>query len=95
MSTLNLRLNKDAFSFAEEQLNKDNFLKSKKIWEQEQPTPAQEDSFLTTHSWHGYRLWFLALNCDESQGTKAYYTCAQGNFEKICYSALVAAKKMR
>lgn len=93
MAILNLRLNKDAFAFAQEQIKQGKFTKNKKTWEKEQPTAAQEDQFLTTHAWHDYGLWFLAINCEESQGTKAYYTFPIGNFQAICYSGLTAAQK--
>ena len=92
MATLNLRLNKDAFAFAQELIKQGKFTKNKKIWEKEKPTEAQEDQFLTTHAWHNYGLWFLAINCEESQGTKAYYTFPLGNFQTIYYSALLAAQ---
>jgi len=92
MSTPNLRLNKDAIIFAQEQIKQNNYSSAKKTWEKEKPTPEQEEAFLAHHAWHNYGLWFLAINCEESQGTKTYYEFPLGNFEKICYSALVAAK---
>ncbi len=92
MATPNLRLNKDAVIFAQEQISKGNYLNTKKTWEKEKPTAENEDGYLATHAWHNYGLWFLAINCEESQGTKAYYEFPLGNFDKIYYSALVAAK---
>ena len=89
---LNIRLNKDALAFAQELIKQGKFIKTKKKWEKEQPTQEQEDHFLTTHAWHEYGLWFLAINCEESQGTKGYYILPHGNFHVVCYSALTAAQ---
>ncbi len=93
MATPHLRLNKDAVSFAQDQINNGNYVHNKKTWEKEKPSPESEDAYLANHAWHNYGLWFLAINCEESQGTKAYYEFPLGNFEKIYYSALVAAKQ--
>lgn len=92
MTMLNLRLNKDAFAFAQEQINKGNYSITK-AWEKEKPTSEQESAFLAYNSWHNYSLWFLAINCEESQGTKAYYEFPLGDFKKISHAALVAVKK--
>ena len=52
-------------------------------WGDVQPSAADENTFLESHSWDDYALWHLALTDGASDETKARYAFVFGDFRRV------------
>jgi hypothetical protein len=51
-------------------------------WGRVQPTAADENDFLTRHSWADYSAWHLGLTEGATDETKARYAFVYGDFRR-------------
>lgn len=65
---------------------------AKRNWMEIQPSPAEGDEYIRTHSLKDFGLWHLAVNTDKDQNTKGYYEFPYGDFVSVCRSGVVAAE---
>lgn len=87
-----MKLNKDAFSKAEDLIKKHQYDKESD-WSEAQPSAADENDFLEEHNWAEYGRWFLAIDSDASEETKDRYNFPYGDFRRVHRDALIAAKQ--
>jgi hypothetical protein len=59
-------------------------------WGQVQPRAADQDAFLTSHSWEEYAEWHLGLTADARDETKARYAFVFGDFRRLHRSGIIA-----
>ena len=59
-------------------------------WGDVQPTAADENAYLDSHSWDEYAEWHLGLTEGVSEETKARYAFVYGDFRRIHRSGLIA-----
>jgi hypothetical protein len=59
-------------------------------WGSVQPTPAQQDAYLESHSWDEYAEWHLGLTEGARDHTKARYAFVYGDFRRVHRMALIA-----
>ena len=59
-------------------------------WGEAQPTAADENRFLESHSWEEYALWHLGLTEGANDGTKARSAFVYGDFRRVHRSGLIA-----
>jgi hypothetical protein len=59
-------------------------------WGGMQPTAADENRFLKTHSWDEYATWHLGLTDGASDETKARYAFVFGDFRRVHRSGIIA-----
>jgi hypothetical protein len=59
-------------------------------WGEVQPTAADENAFLETHTWDDYADWHLGLTDDAPDGTKARYAFVYGDFRRVHRMGLIA-----
>jgi hypothetical protein len=60
------------------------------VWNEVQPSAADENSFLESHSWKEYSGWFLGLTDDAADETKARYAFVYGDFRRLHRMGLIA-----
>ncbi len=61
-------------------------------WGDVQPSAADENAFLESHSWDEYGEWHLGLTDGASEETKARYAFVFGDFRRLHRSGLIAAQ---
>jgi hypothetical protein len=61
-------------------------------WGEVQPTAADENAFLETHSWDEYGQWFLGLTVGASEETKARYGFVYGDLRRVHRMGLIACQ---
>lgn len=61
-------------------------------WGDVQPRAAQENAFLTSHSWDEYAAWHLGLTDGASEETKARYGFVYGDFRRVHRMGLIACQ---
>ena len=59
-------------------------------WGDVQPTAANENAFLASHSWSEYAEWHLGLTDGATDETKARYAFVYGDFRRLHRTGLIA-----
>ena len=59
-------------------------------WGDVQPTAADENAFLESHSWDEYAEWHLGLTEGAADETKARYAFVYGDFRRVHRDGLIA-----
>jgi hypothetical protein len=59
-------------------------------WGAVQPRAAEENAFLTSHSWGDYGEWHLGLTEGPPDETKARYAFVYGDFRRLHRTGLIA-----
>jgi hypothetical protein len=59
-------------------------------WGDVQPRAAEQNAYLSSHSWDEYAQWHLALTEGATDETKARYAFAYGDFRRVHRSGLIA-----
>ena len=62
------------------------------VWNDVQPSAADENAFLESHSWDEYAAWHLGLTEGASHDTKARYAFVFGDFRRIHRMGLIACQ---
>lgn len=86
-----MKLNQEAFEHAKSLIEAGKVVKSGD-WEEMKPAAKDEDLYLQNAGWDGYRQWFLAIEPDADEKTKARYDYLYGDFDAVHRSALIAAQ---
>lgn len=60
------------------------------VWDEAQPTAADENAFLESHSWDEYAAWHLALTEGAPDETKARYAFVYGDLRRLHRMGLIA-----
>ena len=61
-------------------------------WGDVQPSAADENAYLESHSWEEYGEWFLGLTDGASDETKARHGFVYGDFRRLHRMGLVACQ---
>ena len=59
-------------------------------WGDVQPSAADENAFLESHSWEDYAAWHLGLTEGASEETKARHAFVYGDFRRLHRTGLIA-----
>ena len=59
-------------------------------WGRAQPSAADENAFLESHSWDEYAAWHLGLTEGAMEDTKARYAFVYGDFRRLHRMGLIA-----
>jgi hypothetical protein len=59
-------------------------------WGEVQPSAADENAFLESHSWAEYALWHLGLTEGSEDETKARYAFVYGDLRRVHRTGLIA-----
>jgi hypothetical protein len=59
-------------------------------WGEVQPTAADENAFLESHSWDEYAEWHLGLTDGATAQTKSRYAFVYGDFRRLHRTGLIA-----
>ena len=60
------------------------------VWDDVQPSAADENAYLESHSWEEYAQWHLALTDGASDNTKARYAFVYGDLRRLHRMGLIA-----
>ena len=59
-------------------------------WGESQPSAADENAFLESHSWDEYAEWHLGLTDDATDETKGRYAFVFGDLKRIHRTGIIA-----
>jgi hypothetical protein len=61
-------------------------------WGEHRPTSYQRDAFISAHGIRSYGTWFLGIDTDAAEGTKARHKLPYGDFVNVHRCAVLAAE---
>jgi hypothetical protein len=61
-------------------------------WSEAQPSAEKENEFIRLHGFDEYAKWYLGIDKDEPENTKARYKFPYGDFEYVHRSGVLAAE---
>lgn len=65
---------------------------AKRDWMEVNPSPAEADEYIRTHSLEEWGLWHLGVNTDKNPNTKGYYEFPYGDYVNVCRAGVIAAE---
>jgi hypothetical protein len=86
-------LNERAFDHAKTLINGGRFVyDDRDAWSEHQPSAANENRFIEEHGYDEYSRWFLGVDDEENEDTKAHYKFPYGDFDKVHRCGVLAAE---
>lgn len=82
-------VNQAAVDFALEMIERRRYV-LRSDWGARQPTAADQNRYLKSHSWTEYERWHLGLTEGATDETKARYAFVFGDFQRIHRTGLIA-----
>jgi hypothetical protein len=82
-------VNADAVAHAKRLIDARQYV-LRSVWNDVQPSAADENAFLETHSWDEYSAWHLGLTEGAADETKARYAFVYGDLRRIHRMGLIA-----
>jgi hypothetical protein len=61
-------------------------------WADAQPSAAEQNDFLSAHTWDQYAAWHLGLTDGANDETKARYAFVYGDFRRVHRMGLIACQ---
>ena len=87
-----VKVNREALAHAHQLLDEGKYIINTQ-WKTAQPTEQAESEYLDQHGAGDYAKWYLAIDTDEKEESKARYKFPLGDFRKVHHSGLVAARQ--
>ncbi len=88
-----VKLNRRAYDHAKRLIAEEKVvLDERDDWSEHQPTAAQENEFLERHGFGAYGKWYLGLDDEERDDTKARYKFPYGDFEHVHRCGVLSAE---
>jgi hypothetical protein len=88
-----VELNRPAYEHARNLIERGLFVfDDRDLWSEHQPSTAAEDRYLEENGFRLYGLWFLGVDRDEADETKAHYSFPYGDFEKVHRCGVLSAE---
>jgi hypothetical protein len=86
-------LNRRAFAHAKELIAEGKFVSDERdAWSEHQPSARKENEFIERHGFGEYAKWYLGINDQASEDTKARYEFPYGDFEKVHRCGVLTAE---
>jgi hypothetical protein len=89
---MSVKVNQDAVKRAKS-LIKDHKIDMDSDWSKDQPSADEENKYLDQKGWSEYGKWYLAIDTDENEETKARHKFPFGDFKQLHRDGLIAAKQ--
>jgi hypothetical protein len=67
-------------------------LDEQEAWGEHRPTSRQRDAFIRSHGIRSYGTWFLGIDTDAAEGTKARHKYPYGDFVMVHRCAVLSAE---
>jgi hypothetical protein len=87
------KLNENSYAFAQDLVKNDQVVRDEMDdWSEHQPSSREENDFIDSHGWDAYANWYLGIDDEASEHTKARYKYPYGDFSKVHRCGLLAAE---
>ena len=89
---MTVKVNKEAVKFAKHLIEEGNYT-TDTDWSERQPSTDEENKYLDKNGWDTFSKWYLAIDTDDSKGTKGRHEFPFGDFHKVHRRGVIAAKQ--
>jgi len=87
------KLNDSAYQHAQSLIKQGQcVLDQRDDWSEHQPSASKENSFIEKHGWNEYQKWYLAIDDEAAEDTKARYKFPYGDLEKVHRCGVISAE---
>jgi hypothetical protein len=80
------------YDYARKLIKEGRVDRTERNWMEANPSSAESDEYIRSHTLQVWGLWHLAINTDHNPNTKAYYEFPYGDFVNVCRSGVIAAE---
>jgi hypothetical protein len=88
-----VKLNRRAYEHAQQLIEAGRYvIDERDDWSEHQPSAQQENEYLETHGFDEYAKWYLGVDDQAREGTKARCKFPYGDFENVHRCAVLAAE---
>jgi len=88
-----VRLNRTAFDHGKTLIKDGKFVTDNRdAWSEHQPSAEQENRYIEEHGFAAYARWYLGVDDEEDEDTKARYKFPYGDFERVHRCGVLAAE---
>jgi len=88
-----VRLNETAFDYAKALIRDGKYVADERdAWSEHEPSAEQENQYIEEHGYTANARWYLGVDDEESEETKAHYKFPYGDFEKVHRCGVLAAE---
>src|SRR4030088_2819533 len=88
-----LTLNRRAYEHAKELIDEGRFVFDERDdWSEHRPSALQESEYIRLHGFAEYGKWFLGINDERPENTRAHYAFPFGDFRDIHRCGVLAAE---
>ncbi|HEY4938943.1 MAG TPA: hypothetical protein VIJ69_07915 [Actinomycetota bacterium] len=88
-----VRLNETAFDNAKALIRDGKYVADERdAWSEHEPSAEQENRYIEEHGYTAYARWYLGVDDEENEETKAHYKFPYGDFEKVHRCGVLAAE---
>lgn len=86
-------LNEKALRHGEKLIRDGNFVFDQRdAWSEHQPSAKEENDFIEAHGYAEYGNWYLGINDEKPEDTKAHYEFPYGDFKKAHRCGIITAE---
>jgi hypothetical protein len=90
---MTVRLNERAYRHAKQVVRDGNVvLDDRDAWSEHRPSAAQENDYLEEYGLLAYGRWYLGVDDEHAQDTKAHYRFPYSDFESVHRCGVLAAE---
>ena len=88
-----VRLNQAAFDQAKTLIRDGKFVADERdAWSEHQPSAEQENRYIEEQGFPAYARWYLGVDDEENEDTKAHYKFPYGDFHDVHRCGVLAAE---
>jgi len=90
---MSIRLNKKALEHAEKLIDAGDVVRDERDdWSEHAPTANEENAYLDKHGWAEFGQWYLGIDTDQNEETKAHYKFPYGDFRRVHRCGVISAE---
>jgi hypothetical protein len=90
---VSLKLNRKAFDHGKELIKDGKVVwDDRDAWSEHQPSAEKENEFIVSHGFDQYGKWYLGIDDEEDEQTKAKYKFPYGDFQKVHRCGVLSAE---
>jgi hypothetical protein len=90
---MSVKLNRRAFDHSKKLVSEGEVVWDERdAWSEHQPSSEEENEFISSHGFDQYAKWYLGIDNEEAEHTKARYNFPYGDFQKVHRCGVLSAE---
>jgi len=90
---MSVKLNRKPFDHSKELVSEGKILWDERdAWSEHQPSTEKENEFIVSHGFDQYAKWYLGIDDEKDEHTKARYKFPYGDFQKVHRCGVLSAE---